>query len=312
MEDTTYAIPFLLGLGAITGILSGLLGIGGGLVIVPVLIIALPALGIDAAEAPKIAAATSLATVVPVAFASAQAQAQKGNVDWYLWFLLMPAIIGGAVLTATYAGGLDAWIVVLAFIVFALYSASRLLRGHQTQAEGSGPPRLAVLTPWGLLSGAVSTLLGISPATMVIPYLARSTTLRRAIGTAAALSPPMALAGTIAYLAAPPACPTCVGFVYLPAVAAIAITAVLAAPIGVLLAHALPVSVLKRSFAVVLILAAGDIAYKTFSPSLAMELQAQLAATAKHLVSPETPALRPSKAPLWIGGRNVRQAGQYR
>jgi uncharacterized membrane protein YfcA len=60
MEDTAYAIPFLLGLGAITGILSGLLGIGGGLVIVPVLILALPALGIDAAEAPKIATATSL------------------------------------------------------------------------------------------------------------------------------------------------------------------------------------------------------------------------------------------------------------
>jgi hypothetical protein len=143
---------------------------------------------------------------------------------------------------------------------------------------------------------------------MIIPYLERITTLRRAIGTAAALSPPMALAGTAAYLAAPPACPTCVGFVYLPAVASIAITAVLAAPIGVLVAHALPVSVLKRGFAVVLILAAGDIAYKTFSPSLTVELQAQLATAAKHLTAPEAHRLRPAKPPSWIGGRNVRQA----
>jgi hypothetical protein len=147
---------------------------------------------------------------------------------------------------------------------------------------------------------------------MIIPYLERITTLRRAIGTAAALSPPMALAGTAAYLAAPPACPTCVGFVYLPAVASIAITAVLAAPIGVLLAHALPVSVLKRGFAVVLILAAGDIAYKTLSPSLTVDLQAQLATVVRHFAAPEPNRLRPAKPPSWIGGGHVHQADRSR
>lgn len=297
MNDPALAIAFFVGLGAISGLLSGMLGIGGGVVVVPALIIGLPLLGVESPELTKLAMATSLATVIPTTLASAQSHAAKDGIDWHYLLLLLPSFVAGAFVTATFIGGFNTSFIILVFILFTLYSAFRLWRGWRGRQQQQTTPRLVPMTVRGILGGALSSLLGIGAAVVAVPYLERFISLPRAIGTAAALGLPMAVAGTIAFLMAPSSCPGCFGYVYPPAVAAIGIAAVLAAPLGVWVAHAVPVRVLRRTFAVFLFVAAGSLAYKAFTPEVIAAESARVIALGKRLMTP----VRPAVVPAWIG-----------
>lgn len=301
-EDTVLAIAFLVSLGAFTGFFSGILGIGGGIVVVPVLIVGLPFLGVDSTDIPKIAVATSLALVVPTALASAQAHAGRKNIDWRILLLLTPSFVAGAFVTAAFMTGFNTNLILLVFIAFALHTASRLYRGWRPyRHQGQPRPGLSGLTVRGVLGGALSALLGIGGGMVAVSLLERFVSLPRAIGTAAALALPMAIAGTAAYLAAPQGCASCIGFVYPPAVAAVGISAVLAAPLGAWAAQALPVHALRKLFAVVLVIAAGGLGYKTFTPDVIATEMTRMTALGKRLMPPRNTLLRPVEAPSWIG-----------
>ena len=320
MENSALAIAFLVSLGALSGVLSGMLGIGGGVVVVPALILGLPFLGIDGPALAKIAMATSLATVIPTTLASAQGHAERGGIDWYYLLLLLPSFVIGAFVAAAFIGGFSASFIILVFILVTLFSAHRLWRGWKGQQRQTTPPRLVPLTVRGIFGGALSSLLGIGAALVAVPYLERFVGLPRAIGTAAALALPMAMAGTAAYLVAPPSCAGCLGYVYPPAVAAIGIAAVLTAPIGVWLAHAIPVGALKKIFAVFLVLAAGSLGYKTFTLEVIAAEASRVMALGHRFMAPQVAAMRPAEAPLWIGSEPaptpyftlVRQYGPQR
>ena len=256
-------------LGCLSGFLSGLLGIGSGMILIPALIVSLPHLGIAGPEVTRIAMATSLAVIIPTSIASTQMHALKGSIDWRLLLLFGPSIVAGASIAPAFAGKVSGPCLTGLFILFALYSAWGAMRSRTAPkniaaaAGHSAPFRMAVA---GLIGGAFSALLGLGVAFFSVPILSRLTSVQRAIGTAAALGLPMAIAGAIGYLLSPTPAECrwgCAGFIYLPAVAAISISAVLAAPIGARLTQILPVVVLRRLFAVFLITAAGYLTYKT-------------------------------------------------
>lgn len=271
IENSALAISLLVLLGTFTGFISGMLGIGGGTVVVPALVIGLPFLGIGGPDLPKIAVATSLALVIPTSIASAQAHMAKGGVDWRMLMLLAPSIVAGALLTAIFATIIDAHFVMLVFVLFALYTAWGLLRAKRTQLANAQRPHFMIVATKGAVGGTLSALLGLGVGFFCVPLLSRFLAMPRAIGTAAALALPMSIVGTAGYLLAssPTGCTEqCMGYVFLPAVAAIGISAVLAAPLGAWAAHVMPVLALKRAFAVFLLFAAGNLAYKTFTPEV--------------------------------------------
>jgi len=284
--------PLLVALGCASGFFSGLLGIGGGTILVPALVAGLPLLGVEGPEVVKIAMATSLALIIPTSIAATQMHISKQAVDWRLLALLGPSIIAGSFIAAVFAKGIDVTVLSGLFVAFVLYTAWGLMRRQNARAvhalPGSEQPGLTRITVTGMLGGALSSLLGLGVAFFAVPVMARSVSVQTAIGTAAALGIPMALAGTAAYIlaGAPAGCGEgCAGYIFLPAVAAIGISAVLAAPIGARLTHMLPVILLRRLFGGLLILAAGHLALKTLPlaslPSEAGKLLVRLTAPAQ-------------------------------
>jgi uncharacterized protein len=296
---------FLVLLGCLSGFVSGLLGVGGGTILVPALIAGLPLLGVNGPELPKIAMATSLALVVPTAVASAQTHASKDAVDWNLLGLLCPSIVAGSFVAGVFAKDLSTQLLCALFVGFALHAAWGLLQRHKVPpALGlqAGPrPGLIRITATGVLGGAFASLLGLGVAFFAVPVMTRFIALPRAIGTAAALCIPMALAGVAGQLlgGTPAECrESCAGHIYLPAVAAIGITAVLTAPMGARLTHVLPVILMRRLFALFLIAAAVQLTYKFVPLAAGVEQGRQILV---GLMTPGAVALpNAAEAPSWL------------
>lgn len=299
-DPTAFALLLLLG--AMTGFISGLLGVGGGTIVVPSLLFGLPLMGISGPEMPKIAMATSLALVIPTTFASAQAHAARRGIDWYLWSLLAPSIITGAIFTALFAAGINNELLILLFILLVLMTAWKLIIPTSHKSQISTKPSVMLMTLKAVSGGALSSLLGLGVGWFTVPIMAKLTAMPRAIGTATALALPMAIAGTATYLMvqAPVECTQCTGFVALPVVAAIGLSAVLTAPFGAWAAHVMPVALLKRLFAVFLIIVAGDLAYKTFLPTDMTKLIKEAVALSKSHNYPATKQPQAAQAPNWL------------
>jgi uncharacterized protein len=299
------AFGFLVLLGCASGFISGLLGIGGGAILVPALIAGLPLLGVQGPELPKIAMATSLALVVPTAIASAQTHASKGAIDWTLLGLLCPSIIAGSFVAAVFATGLPTQFLCALYVVFALHTAWGLMQRRNARpandAHRRAKPGLVRITATGVLGGAFAALLGLGVAFFAVPIMTRFVAVSRAIGTAAALCIPMAVAGMAGYLlgGTPDECrEACAGHIYLPAVAAIGITAVLTAPMGARLTHVLPVIFMRRLFALFLIVAAANLAYRFVPVSSGIERGRLILA---RLMTPRAARLPvAAEAPAWL------------
>jgi uncharacterized membrane protein YfcA len=263
----TWAICFFVGL--CSGFLAGLLGIGGGTVIVPTLIFAAQWLGIGADDAARVAMATALAIVIPTSISSAQAHASRDAIDWGAFRSLAPGIAAGALAGTLAACAFGGRLAQAAFVGFAWLAAWRLLSSGASDSELNlaALPARPPLGPGGLRShsvaiGLVSGLAGVGGGLLSVPLLARYIPMKRAIGTAAALGLPLAIAGLTGYAVAGhrAQCATgCVGYVFVPAVAAISLASITAAPLGASLAHHLPVRWLKRAFATLLLLVSADL-----------------------------------------------------
>ncbi len=308
-------LVFLLLAGCVSGFASGLLGVGGGTVIVPALILGLPLMGVTGPEIPKIAMATSLALIVPTSIASTQAHAARAAIDWPLFLLLTPSLVAGAFAATAFAAGFNVHVLTLVFVAFALFTAWGLMRRDcvkpvEARGEARRPCLFAVAVK-GMTGGAFSAVMGIGGAFFTVPILARFVAMPRAIGTASALALPMAIAGAGGYLLAgkPAGCEAgCAGYIFFPAVMLTGMSAVLAAPFGAWLAHVMPVVTLRRVFALFLIFAAANLAFKTLSLSAMTTEATRLIAAAGRYVQPRCPLarashafpLRPEDAPVFL------------
>lgn len=242
--------------GALAGTLAGLFGVGGGLVIVPVLVFVFKGQGISEAVMVHLAVGTSLATIVLTSISSVRAHHRRGAVRWELFRQLTPGIVIGALLGAAVADLMPTAVLRNLFGTFELSVAIYLWWDRQPSPYRSLPGRAGMSAAGGLI-GTVSSIIGIGGGTLTVPFLVWCNVhLREAVATSAACGLPIALAGAAGFVLTgwnEPRLPELAsGYLYWPAFAGIALASVLFAPLGARLAHTLPVARLRKLFALFL------------------------------------------------------------
>jgi len=264
MIDPTLVLVLAV-LGTVTGFLAGLLGIGGAMLMVPVITFLLRSRGYPTDVTAKIAVATSLATICFTSLSSVRAHQQRGAVRWDLVRLLAPGLVVGALGGAHLAVSLPgAWLAMF-FGAFLIVSGTQMALDRKPKASRSLPPP-AVTGGVGLAIGTLAALVGAGGAFMSVPFMACcNVRIHEAVGTSAALGFPIALAGTLGYLWAGrdlPPLPWTAGYLYLPALLFVSVASILLAPLGARVAHRLDVRLLRRLFSVVLYALAGYMLWK--------------------------------------------------
>ena len=248
----------------VAGFLAGLLGIGGGMLLVPFLVMILTARGFPPELIIKVAIATSLTTILFTSLSSVRAHHRRGAVRWDVVKALAPGIVAGTLLGAQIVGALPGRLIVAFFAVFIGWSAWRMLRPRKTTGADGKPralPSAAGLFGMGSVIGALSAFLGAGGGFLTVPFLTgRNVRIQQAIATSAACGFPIALSGTVGYIIAgwnvhlPD---LTFGYLYLPALAAITPASVLMAPLGARVAHVLSIDRMRVLFAVLLVGLAG-------------------------------------------------------
>jgi uncharacterized membrane protein YfcA len=242
----------LLVLGAFTGFAAGLLGIGGGMLMVPFMTMMLERIGFPADQVVKVAIATSLTTIVFTSMASVRAHHRRGAVRWDAVRSLAPGILVGSLIGAQIAGAIPGKALGLCFGLFLGFSAIKMIRGAPPAATGALPGAGGMFAA-GSGIGLLSAVLGAGGGFITVPFLVRrNVTMQQAVASSAACGFPIALAGTLGYIWAgrhlelPSGT---IGYLYLPALAIISLASVITAPIGAKVAHSMPTASLKRVFA---------------------------------------------------------------
>lgn len=243
-------------LGGIAGIIAGLLGVGGGLLIVPVLVAIFSAQGISAEIYLQLAIGTSLATIMFTSLSSAYAHHRRHSVHWAsVGQLSIGMVIGGGLggLIADWIGGV---ILTLLFGVFEIFVAAQMIFSRPPKSHAKLPSRLANASA-GIAIGGFSALLGIGGGTLSVPWLVwHSMPIHIAIGSSAACGITIAAVGALGFVVVgwhhPDLPNASTGYVYWPAVLLISLTSTLSAPWGAKLAHHLNPQQLKKLFALIL------------------------------------------------------------
>lgn len=252
-------------LGLFSGFVAGLLGVGGGLLMVPVLTWAYAVEGFPPAYNIHLALGTSLAVIVLTSISSLRAHHGHGAVEWSLVKRISLGIVLGTLAGSLLAARLSDFGLKLFFVAFLFYAATQMLVGFKPKAHRSLPGWPGTTLAGGVI-GLVSSWVGIGGGTLTVPFqLWCNVDMRRAIGTSAAIGLPIALAGSVGYMLAGlqvqglPA--ASLGFVYLPALFGIAAASWLTAPLGARCAHRWPVARIKRIFAALLYVLGVRMAY---------------------------------------------------
>ncbi|TVS11872.1 MAG: sulfite exporter TauE/SafE family protein [Wenzhouxiangella sp.] len=250
--------------GLVAGVLAGLLGIGGGLVIVPALAFILRWQGADVEIAVPMAVATSLGTMLLTSASAIWFHDRRHGIDWPVVARLGPAVAGGALLGALLAAQLPGLLLGRIFAVLAAVIGLRMLLAvNPPQSDRAPFPRAWALI--GPLIGAVSAIMGIGGGSFNVPYLARNGfPMVRAVAIASACGWPIALGGLLGFVIAgwgQVLFDHSIGYVHLPGLIVIGLGGALGAPAGVALAHRLPATHLKRIFGFLLLVIAVRMAW---------------------------------------------------
>lgn len=251
-------IGLYLALGALAGTMAGLFGIGGGLVIVPVLIFSFGMQGISTEIAAHLAVGTSLATIVFTSMSSIRSHHLHQAIRWEVFRPMTVGIVVGAMLGAWTASMLSGDALELIIGVFVILVALKMLL-QVNPKPGRDVPGPAGLGGAGAGIGWASAIFGIGGGTLTVPFLSWcNVRMQQAVGTSAACGLPIAVAGALTNIVTgwqnPQLPDLSVGFIYLPAFLGIVLTSVLFARVGANLAHRLDAALLKKIFAMVLIL----------------------------------------------------------
>lgn len=243
-----------LALGLLAGFVAGLLGVGGGLIIVPILVWLFEAQGISQ-HAIHLALGTSLASILFTSFSSLLAHHRRGAVDLQTVKRISPGILTGTFMGATLASHLSPIPLKVFFTAFLFYAAVQMWWNFKPAPHRQLPGQAGMFGA-GNIIGGVSSWVGIGGGTLSVPFqLWCNVPLHRAIGTSAAIGLPIAISGALGYALNGPANATTAGtfgHIHLTALACIAMGSVSTAPLGARTAHALPVGKLKRIFALLL------------------------------------------------------------
>lgn len=270
LGELAFIAGFMVMVGSFAGVLAGLLGVGGGIVIVPALFYVFTALGHPPATLMHVCVATSLATIVPTSIRSMLAHHRKGAVDWGVvrGFALFMAL--GAVLGVVAADRLKSEALLLVFGALALVVSLHMAFGRERWRLGEAPPSGARRAGLSGAMGFLSALMGIGGGTFGVPILTLfAVPVHRAVATASAFGLAIALPAAAGFLVsgweAPDRPAWTLGYIHLPAFALIVPMTVLCAPLGVTLAHSMNPRPLKLAFAGFLALTAFNMLRKALA-----------------------------------------------
>lgn len=243
---------FLL-LGAVVGFSAGLLGIGGGGLMVPVLTSLFLWQGMATDQVVHLALGTSMASIVITSGASLRAHHLRGGVIWSIIRNMAPGTMLGAFAVTFLVAELDSLFLALFFSAFMAFVALQILRDRQPSPSRKLWGKGGLFAAGGFI-GSISAVVSIGGGSLTVPFLLwQNIDIRKAIGTSAALGMPLSIAGTAGFVLAgsSEAAPVAgsLGFVYLPAVVMISLASICTAPLGAAAAHALPGLAVKRVFA---------------------------------------------------------------
>lgn len=261
-------IAGLLVLGAAVGFVAGLLGIGGGMLMVPFMTMILAAKDFPEQHIVHMAIATSLATIMFTSISSVRAHHVRGAVLWRVVKMLAPGILIGSWVGPWLGAKMSASALALFFALFVAFSATQILLDKKPAASRDLPKAPGMFAAGGLI-GILSGLVGAGGGFISVPFMTWcNVNIRNAVATSAALGFPIAFAGTLSNIyhgmGIENLPPGALGYIYLPALAVIAAASVATAPLGARTAHSLPLQTLKKVFAVVLYMLAAYMFYKAF------------------------------------------------
>ncbi|MEC4718731.1 sulfite exporter TauE/SafE family protein [Noviherbaspirillum sp. CPCC 100848] len=261
-------IAALLALGAAVGYAAGLLGIGGGMLLVPFMTMVLTARNFPEEHIVHMAIATSLATIMFTSISSVRAHHARGAVLWNVVKLLAPGILIGSWIGPWIGAQLDSEALAMSFAIFVAFSATQMLLDKKPAASRDLPKPPGMFAAGGVI-GVLAGLVGAGGGFVSVPFMTWcNVKIHNAVATSAALGFPIALAGTLSniyYGLNEPDLPSgSLGYIYLPALLVISLASVTTAPLGARTAHKLPVKSLKRVFAIILYVLAAYMLYKAF------------------------------------------------
>jgi len=251
--------PAYLLLGTIVGFFAGLLGIGGGLIMVPVLTFIFSAQHFPPDRILHLALGTTMAAIIFTSVSSLRTHHAHGAVNWQVVRYITPGIIVGTLAGATLVSMLSSQFLSVIFVVFIYYAATQMLL-RITPRPGRTLPGRPGMFGAGSIIGAISSFVAIGGGLLTVPFLSYcNVRLQHAIGTAAAVGFPIAVAGAIGYIAngmaqSQPLPEYSLGYVYLPALGWIVLASTLTAPLGAKTTHIVQTATLKKIFVVLLYL----------------------------------------------------------
>lgn len=267
MFDWWWASYLLLG--GFVGFFAGLLGVGGGGIMVPVLTTLFVAQGFAASSAVHLALGTSMAAIVLTSIASLRAHHRHGAVRWDVVRQITPGVLAGTFAATFIASRVASEPLAIFFACFMAYVSFQMMANIKPKPSRELPGAVG-MNAVGAGIGSISALVAIGGGSLSVPFMTWcNVKVHHAIGTSAAIGLPIAIAGTLGYLlngwGAPDMPPLSVGFVYLPALVLVSVVSMVFAPLGAGLAHRLPVATLKKVFAVLLLLLSAKMLHALFA-----------------------------------------------
>jgi uncharacterized membrane protein YfcA len=256
-------------LGAIAGFLAGMFGVGGGLVLVPVLLFLFDSQQFPTEHVMHLALGTSMATILFTSLASMREHHLHGAVNWRVVRNITPGILLGTGIGAVFATSISPHSMGIFFSMFMYFAAAQILFDARPHASRQ-LPGMAGMTITGILTGWLSSLVSIGGGSIVVPFLIWcNVTLRNAIGTSAAIGFPVAVGGTLGYIVTGmsihPLPAYSLGFVYLPALLWVALATVITAPLGAKTTHRMKTGALRKLFALLLLVLATKLLLKVLA-----------------------------------------------
>ena len=237
---TLWLLSYVM-LGLASGFIAGLFGVGGGLTIVPILLLLFQAQGFPEAQIMHLALGTAMATIVVTSISSMRAHHRQGGVRWDIFRSMAPGLVGGTLLGSLFASRVPTDAMAMAFTVIVYWAALQMLLDIKPKPTRQLPGSGGLLGVGGLIGG-VSSLVAAGGGFLSVPFMVLcNVPIRQAVGTSAALGFPIAAAGVVGYIAGGWGVADLpgphLGFVYLPAFVGVVVSTVFMAPVGARMAH---------------------------------------------------------------------------